>query len=172
MRTFQNALPERLTDREQLLFEHMHLRQGYLGNLPLALLVERFGFLKGLLWELWESLPDVSLGPVLYRLLDYYSTVAARRREVDRLIKSGRPIPFDEAVYEPQGQGNLFQEIAAEVREIREIDCGCPRREWWAELKGKPGAEIRIVHRCVACEFRIETTLPREEFARLGRSIV
>jgi hypothetical protein len=172
MRTFQNALPERLTDREQLLFEHMHLRQPYLGNLPLALLVGRFGFLRGLLWELWESLPDVSLGPVLYRQLDNYATMAARRREVDRLIKSGRPIPFDEAVYEPHGQSDLFQGIAAEVREIREIDCGCPRREWWAELKGKPGAEIRIVHRCMACEFRIETTLPREEFARLGRSIL
>src|SRR5262249_55085825 len=161
MRIFQNALPQRLSDRERLLFEHMYLRQPYLGNLPLVLLIERFDFLKGLLWELWEDLPDLGLVPVLYRLLDYYATMAARRREADRLIKSGRPITFDEAVYEPQDQSNLFQDIAAEIREIRGIDCGCPRREWWAELNGKPGAKIRILHRCLACAVQIETILTR-----------
>jgi hypothetical protein len=171
MRTFQNALPERLTGRERLLFEHMHLRQPYLGNLPLALLAERFGILKGVLWELWEGLPGLGLVPVLHRLLDYYGTMAARRREVDRLIKSGRPLPFDDGAYEPQDQGNLFQEIAAEVREIRGIDCGCPRREWWAELKGEPGATIRIVHRCIACDVAVESILTREEFTELGRPI-
>jgi hypothetical protein len=171
MRCFQNALPIRLTDRERLLFESMHLPQPYLGNLPLTLLVERFGFIKGLLWELWESLPDLGLVPVLYRLLDYYATMAARRREVDRLIKSGRPLVFDEAAYEPQTQCNFFQEIAAEIREIRGIDCGCWRREWWAELKGKPGAKLRILHRCLVCNAQAETMLTCEEFANVGRSI-
>jgi hypothetical protein len=49
MRTVQNALPVTLTKRERLIFEHTYLRQPYLGNLPLVLLIERFGFLRGCL---------------------------------------------------------------------------------------------------------------------------
>jgi hypothetical protein len=131
----------------------------------------RFGFLQELLWELWEDLPDLGLVPVLYRLLDYYATMARRRREVDRLLKSGRPIQFNEAVYEPPEQRNRFQDIAAEIREIRGIACGCQRREWWAELKGEHASQIRILHHCLACAVQIETIVTGKEFAARGQAI-
>ncbi|MBI3406797.1 MAG: hypothetical protein HY040_00380 [Planctomycetes bacterium] len=172
MRTFQNAIADQLSDRERLHFEHVHLRQSYLGNLPLVLLVERFSFLQGLLWEFWDKLPNLDLVPVLHRLLDYYVDLAVRRREADRRIKSARPMMFHDELYEPQVQNDLFQEIAAEIREIGKVDCGCPRPDWVAELKGKPGPKIRIIHRCMGCcESEFESILTREEFADLGRSI-
>jgi hypothetical protein len=109
MRLFQNAIPDPLNERERLLFEHMHQRQPYLGNLPRVLLLPRFGFLQGVLWELWDRLPDLSLVPVLHRLLDYYSVLACRRREADRRIKNGRPIRFVEAAYEPRSKTSAFR---------------------------------------------------------------
>jgi hypothetical protein len=172
MRIFQNAMPHALTDQEQLLFEHMHLRQPYLGNFPLVLLAERFGFIKELLWEMWEALPDLSLVPVLHRLLDFYATMAVRRREADRRIKSGRSATFDDARYVPSVERDRFQEIAAEIRELHGINCGCPRREWLAKREGRSLTRIRILHQCLGCDFRKETILTRDEFAKAGRSIL
>lgn len=171
MRIIQNALPEPLTAQERLLFEHLHQRQEYLGNLPLVLLVQRFQFLKGALWQLWESLPDLGSVPVLHRLLDYFATMAAKRREADRRIKNGRPAPFIEEAYVPPEEGDFFQEIAAEIREVQGIDCHCPRRDWHAELRGKGEAKIHILHQCMACAFEMETTVNRQEFASLGQAI-
>lgn len=172
MRTFQNALPHSLTATEKLLFEHMHLPQPYLANLPLVLIIPRFGFCKGVLWEIWEHLPDLSRVPILYRMLDYYCTLATRRRQADRLIKGSRPVEFKEKAYVPSDQSDVFQEIAAEIRDIHKIDCGCPRREWYAELEGRPRTKVRILHRCLQCAYEQETTLTREEFAEIGRSIL
>jgi hypothetical protein len=172
MRTLQNALLEGLTDREQLLFEHMHLPQGYLGGLPMVLLAPRLGFIKELLWQLWEELPDKRLVPVLHRLLDDYASMVVRRRQADRLIKSGRPVRFVEAKYVPRTQSERFQEIAAEVRELEGIDCGCPRREWRAELIGRPGSDIRIMHYCTDCSYQKETILPRQKFIEIAQAIL
>jgi hypothetical protein len=171
MRTFQNALPGPLSERERLYFEHMHLRQPYLGNLPLVLLAPRFGFVKELLWELWEGLPDQAQVPVLYRLLDWYATMAARRRQADRLIKRGRPRRLVESAHLPAKSSQRFQELAAEVREHEGVDCGCPRREWWAELRGRPRAKVRIAHRCIACGYEAETTLTRQRLAEIGLAL-
>jgi hypothetical protein len=172
MRIFHNALPDPLTDRERLLFEHLHLRQPYLGNFPLLLLAPRLGFIKGLLWDLWEMLPNRSLVPVVHRLFDYYATMAARRREADRRIKQPRPARLVEEIHVPSRSSQRFQELAAALRELKKIDCGCPRRDWWAELKGRPGTKIRIMHRCMACDFQKETILTREEFKELGPSLL
>jgi hypothetical protein len=170
MRFFRNALPDPLSEREACWFEHMHQPQPYLGNLPLVLLLQRFRFLRAPLWELWEGLPDLRPVPVLHRLLFYYADMVARRREADRRIKNGRPAPLIETPAGPSPQGDLFQDIAAAVREIRHIDCHCPRREWHAELAGPAGAEVRIRHRCMACDYQAESTLTRDEFAAIGWS--
>lgn len=169
MRTFQNAIPEPLSPREALLFEHMHLPQAYLGNFPLILLAPRFGFIKGLLWEIWERLPDRDLLPVFYRLLDFYGEMARRRREADRRIKRRPEGRFEERAHVPAASSQQFQDVAAAVRELENIDCGCPRREWWAELQGSPGASIQILHRCIACPFQKVTRLSWAKFARIAR---
>jgi hypothetical protein len=171
MRTFPNAMPKPLNKRERLYFEHMHLPQPYLGNLPLVLLAPRLGFVKELLWELWEALPDRTLIPVFHRLLDWYSTMAARRREADCLIKQGRPRRFVEAAHLPARTSQVFQELAAEVREHEGIDCGCPQRQWWAELCGRPRTKVQIAHRCIACGCEKVTTLTRQRLKEIGLTL-
>lgn len=171
MRIFQNALPHTLSDRERLLFEHMHQRQPYLGQLPMVLLIPRLKFIRGVLWDLWEQLPDATMTPVLHRMLRYYATLATRRREADREIKRRPHAKLNDEVDEPRANNDTFQEIAAEIRELNGIDCGCPRRDWYSELVGRPRDRIRILHRCAACHFQKETELTREDFARIGNSI-
>jgi hypothetical protein len=171
MRIFQNALPTPLTDIERVRFEHAFLPQPYLGNLPLVLLAPRVGFVQGLISDIWEQLPDLSLVPVLHRLLDYYATMAVRRREADRTIKRRRSVPFVEAAYVPRQRTQRLQELAAEVRELDRIDCGCPRRDWWAELTGRTKKEIRIKHHCSACYFKVESVLPHARVAEIGRNL-
>src|SRR5262249_41964565 len=73
MQTVARALPEPLTTEERAVFAQMHLPQLYFGNLPLVLVIERFGTIKDVLWEVWERLPDTAPIAVLHRLLDYYS---------------------------------------------------------------------------------------------------
>jgi hypothetical protein len=171
MRTFQNAMPDPLSKRERLYFEHMHLPQPYLGNLPLVLLAPRLGFVKELLWELWEGLPDQTLVPVFHRLLDWYAVMAARRRQADRRIKRGRPRRLVEATYLPARTSQKFQELAAEVREQEGVDCGCPQRNWWAELRGRPRTEVQIAHHCIACGYEIVTTLTRQRLKEIGLAL-
>jgi hypothetical protein len=171
MRTFQNALPKPLNKRERLYFEHMHLPQPYLGNFPLVLLAPRLGFVKEVLWELWEALPERTLVPVFHRLLDWHATMAARRREADCLIKRGRPRRLVETAHLPARTSQTFQELAAEVREHEKIDCGCPRRQWWAELCGRPRTMIQIAHRCIACGYEKVTTLTRQRLTEIGLAL-
>ena len=171
MRTFQNALSHSLSDRERLLFENMHLPQHYLGGLPLVLVMPRFRFIRRVLLEVWEQLPNASMIPVLHRMLRYYATLITRRREADRRIKRQPQAEFDDGAYVPQTESDFFQQIASEIREIRRIDCGCPRRDWHSELIGRGRAEIRILHRCFACSFQMETVLTAEEFRRIGEQI-
>jgi hypothetical protein len=172
MRIFQAALPHSLSDQERLLFENMHQPQPYLGGLPLVLLVPRFKFIRGILWDLWEHLPDTSRLPVFYRMLDYYGTLSTRRREADRRIKNGRQAEFNDEAYVPHVNSDTFQRIAAEILEMKGIDCGCPHREWYSELVGRPRDKIRILHCCAACAFQKETVLTREEFTRIGELIL
>jgi hypothetical protein len=168
MRTVQNALPVTLTEREKLIFEHTYLPQPYLGDLPLALLIDRFDVLKGILGEMWEQLPDIAgLVPVFHRLLDYYSTMAVRRREVDRQRKRRRPRPLLEAACGRTVQSDLFQDAAAAVRELRSIACRCGRPEWRAELKGQTKKLLTIGHACMNCDHKAETTVSSDEFAQL-----
>ena len=176
MYLFRNALPEPLSEREQNLFDQRYLRQSYLAGLPLVLLAPRLPVAKELLWHRWPKLPEISLIPVFHRLLDYYGTMAIRRREVDRRRKQGRPEQFFDKDHVPDAHvpsnDERFQDIASEIRELKGIDCGCPQRDWSARLQGKPGAEIRILHHCVACKYKKETVLSREEFANVARSVL
>jgi hypothetical protein len=167
---------ERLTQQEQDLFERMYLRQPYLAGLPLVLLVPRLPFAKELLWDRWPELLEASLVPVFHRLLDYYATMATRRREVDRRMKQGPPQQFLEEAHVPEAhvptRGEQFQDIASMIRELKGIDCHCPQRDWSAKLSQEPGDEIRILHCCIACKYETETILSWEEFTEIGRGVL
>src|SRR5262249_27355201 len=55
MSVFQGPPPEPLTEAERLRFEQTYFKQSHFGQLPLVLLVERFGFLKSVLWDIGET---------------------------------------------------------------------------------------------------------------------
>lgn len=90
MRVFQQLLPEPLSATEASWFEQMHLKQPHFGNLPVVLLVERFRFVREVLWEIWENPGDPEPIAVLHRLLSYYAEMASARRELDRKVKQRR----------------------------------------------------------------------------------
>jgi hypothetical protein len=89
MRVFQRLLPQPLTEAERPHFEQLYLKQPHFGQMPFALVIERFGFLKGAFWELLEK-PDRDSIAVLHRLLAYYNEMALKRREVDRRVQAKR----------------------------------------------------------------------------------
>jgi hypothetical protein len=76
-----------LTSDEASWFQQMNFKQPHFGGLPFVLLVDRFSFLRGPVWELWSNPADPAPIGVLHRLLDYYEQMATRRRELDRLMK-------------------------------------------------------------------------------------
>ena len=95
MYVFQRLLPEPLTEAERLRFEQMYVKQSHFGQLPLALLVERFGFLKGVLWDIEETPSNRDAIRVFYRLLGYYGEMASIRRTSDRRIKARKAARLD-----------------------------------------------------------------------------
>lgn len=155
MRTVENAMPEPLRGAERELYEHMHLAQPYLGGLPLVLLAERLGFIQEAVWEVWQDLADPGRLPVLYRVLDYYAVMAAKRRDADRTLKGGRARDFKETIHSPEKGLAVFQELAGHLREKHGISCACARPDWGAELEGRAGPAVTIRYGCARCE-RVE----------------
>lgn len=91
MRVFERLLAEPLTDAERACFEQMYLNQPVFGNLPLALLFDRFPFLAKVLADLVQRPGDPQALGAFYRVLDWYGDMARRRRQVDRDVKRRRP---------------------------------------------------------------------------------
>jgi hypothetical protein len=89
MLAFQRRLPVPLTEAERRPFEQVYLKQPHFGQIPFVLLVERYGFLRGALWDFWER-PGRDLIAETHRLLAYYGEMAANRRAVDRRVKAKR----------------------------------------------------------------------------------
>jgi hypothetical protein len=171
MQVVQNALPLSLTERERLLYEHMYFRQPYLGDMPLVLLKERFSFLTAVIAELWSRVPDMGAVPIFHRILAYYADMAVRRREIDGERKRSQPIRFSDDAYAPPNIEDRFQVITACSREKRRIACKCPHSDWLAQLERATAAHITITHQCMSCDFRITTTVSREEFIKFGFSL-
>jgi len=84
MRVFRNALPEPLSESDQKIFELFYLAQPCFGGLPLVMLHERFGFLRGALTDILDAPDDPRPKALLYRVLWYYAQMAATRRRCDR----------------------------------------------------------------------------------------
>ncbi len=99
MRTIKISIPDSLGKEESRLFELMYEKQPCFGNLPMALLAERMGFMRRAILGIWETPVDKSHVGVLHRLLQYYAEMASRRRQADRQIKERSP-----AVEEDSGE--------------------------------------------------------------------
>jgi hypothetical protein len=87
---FRHLLPEPLDEVENRVFERVHLRQWYFGNLPAMMLAERFPWLYPILAEVWEEPDNSEAVAVMHRLLAYYAEMSADRRAVDCLAAARR----------------------------------------------------------------------------------
>jgi hypothetical protein len=92
LRVFEGLMPGPLTEAERRPFERTYLKQAAFGDLPLALLSERFPFVKAILSDLLDSPDNREAVTVFHRLLDWYGDMARRRRDVDRTVKERRPV--------------------------------------------------------------------------------
>jgi hypothetical protein len=162
MQAVEQALPGDFTTTERALFAQMHLPQPYFGNLPLVLLVERFGFMKDVLWEMWGDLPDQRRVAVLHRLLDYYAQMAAKRREVDRALKGPRFRRLRENLQARPERANLIHEVTEHLRELQGITCECRAPDWHAFLDREGGGSVTLVFQCSCCNMRKARTYTKE----------
>jgi hypothetical protein len=184
MRAYRYCLPDDLTAAEAAWFARMHFKQPYLGDLPLALLVERADLLLAAVWPIWEKPDDPERIAVLHRLLDFYGEMATRRRAIDRIMKARQDgarqtsnytiecefdPEHDQAVREPVPE--LFVDIAEEVRRRRGIVCDCAVPAWQDRLASVEGDQIVIDHGCERCGYTKTSRTPEAEFKALGMAV-
>jgi hypothetical protein len=188
MQAFLQALPAPLGGDERALFEALYLKQPHLGGLPLVLLRDRFDFLREAILDALGAPGEPGPVGVLLRLMQYYEEMAAARRDVDRGYKNrahhrdakGRvartlPLVDDPSGPHAEAPDDLFQEIAARLREGREVRCACaaagPRR---ARLPrdGADDGVVVIVDECERCDRHERIEVPRPEFERIGWEVI
>lgn len=168
MQAVAQVFPEDFTAEERAIFRQMHLPQPYFGNLPLLLVIERFGFIQNVLWEIWQNLPSTELVSVLYRLLDYYALMATKRREVDRARKGPKVRSLDESIHSQQQESSAFREIAEHLREREKIACKCPSSDWQYSLKKRSESSVTIVFQCTVCDVRKEKKFTVDDFKQVA----
>jgi hypothetical protein len=183
MHVFRKLLPEPLAEAEDHRFAQMYLKQAYIGGLPLALLIERFGFLQSVLWDIWEDLSGGDGPPVLHRLLAYYGEMAAARRAADRMMKGRKAAgssggyavecPLDRAADLATHEAAVpeqFQEIASLLRRDQNIRCrcNCAVPDWHDRVIGDPTDKVTLSHYCAGCGFETSTTVSMQDLQRLA----
>jgi hypothetical protein len=188
MRDFLQCLPEPLNASEHAVFDPLYLRQSILGNLPLILLHERLGFLSEIVLDIFEKPQDKAPWGVVLRMLQYYGEMVSKKRAGDRRYKqqtphrnidnrSGAVFSLDEAQDQAaKSDRDLFQNIAAELRELRQAKCRCATStRWRAEtVEGQADDELQIKLRetCELCGHSEECSVSREQFAAIGKRLM
>lgn len=121
MRAFQTALPVPLKGYEARLFELLYLAQPRFGNLPLALIKDRFDFLKPAMLRLWSKPASAKARGELFRVIAWFAEVLDNRRTADRRRKSrcdsnGKTTGQCELVEEPRQMKHT--RIPTQLRDI------------------------------------------------------
>jgi hypothetical protein len=171
LRIFLRIIAEDLGAVENRLFQQMHLQQPHFGDLPLVLLVERFPFLKAVIWEIWQDPADSEAIGTLHRLLDYYRQMTTCRREADRTVKKVRHSPnkhgkapshqpCDARIHDGVGTERSAQEdpallaVKAEIfdriRIMKNISCRCHHPEWSHHVETECAGSA-VMYTCIRC---------------------
>lgn len=185
MAHFLRALPEKLTPEEEAWFKLIYQKQPALGGLPLILVHKRFDFLCGAIFDMWKNPHDEWRLGVLLRLLHYYGIMVSKRREVDRRYKAERPsraesLPRHRFRASEQGQEpateesvDLFADIAAQVRELKQLGCNCRRTsEWRAVLIHDTLTEVVWRDVCNRCGHTKTVRVSRDQFRQIGEELM
>jgi hypothetical protein len=174
---FRRLLPVPLDDAENRLFERMHLKQPFFGELTSLMLAERFPQLYPVLEDVWTKPDNREHVAVMHRLLSYYGTMAPQRRAADRLGKTRKagtkyknqtgvevelPPPEVQPDSEVQAATSSKWEVTSEdiadlLRAEQSITCGCSCPRWDIRSDNIGEDEVVITLFCKACSF--ETSL-------------
>jgi hypothetical protein len=187
LRIFLRIIAEELDAAEIRLFQQMYLQQPHFGDLPLVLLVERFPFLKAVIWEIWQDPADPEAIGTLHRLLDFYRAMATCRREADRTTKKVQPSPnkqgktplllsYDAQIHDEGGTGQstpadavLLAEEAEfydHIRIMKNISCPCDHPEWSHHVE-TDSAGFAVAYTCSQCGTSGKAELSPEDMEEL-----
>jgi hypothetical protein len=187
MHAFARALPDPLTADESRVLATVYQAQPHFGGLPLVLIRDRLKFLGEALTDAWARPGDSQVIGTLLRLLDYYAEMASKRRDADRNYKrhgrhrnnEGKPARILELV--PDGhaavaaQEDFFQEIAAALREQNRASCSCRTGSRWRAALVEhltTGDLVVFDDVCETCDSRIRVECRRDEYERVGRTMI
>lgn len=183
---FADACRPRLSRPEGAAFSALYERQPYLGDMPLILLHEHLPFAREAVHELISNPTDPQRAGVFLRVLQIHAEMVRNKRKSEREYKrqaqhrnrrsaSAVRLSLDRAAeIKVAASTPLFQEIAAELRELRAAKCACRTTAGWfaeADPARTRGARIVIIDRCTDCGHREEHRTTVEEFRRIGRSL-
>ena len=185
MHAFLLTLPAPPTAEERAAFEAVYFKQAHLGGLPLVMLWHRFDFLRGAILDVLADPVDGRRVGVLLRLIQYYSEMAGKRREVDRSyskrrarggVRGGttgiRAIDDDPSDFKATTANRTLQRIANRLRREQGVACSCGDDEIWGAklLDDENGGDtIRFRIECLGCDRSKTLAVTREDFVRAGR---
>lgn len=156
-------------------------QQPVLGNLPLKLLELQMPVLSTVL-PLFRNMPDTNLASgTLLRYLQSYAEMVQNKRASEKYYKSqSKPggevvAPQDVNSQSASGIGGKFQEIAAELREIRKTKCPCgTTREWYAEPcleESDHPSKLVWQDRCTECGFEETVEATKDQMKKMRQDL-
>jgi hypothetical protein len=181
---FRLALEQPLSPGEFHLFDKMYRPQPYFGDLPLLLLVERWGLISTIVAEIWGDSKDVELVGVMHRLLDIYAQMAPDRRELDRLLKAksdggaGAELTNRElaTARAPTNSLSRLDAIAAVIAKECRFECEYCDEQWRARVDSPfpsgPADPIVLELSCTCRRVAKLVTLSQSEFRRLAAPMI
>ena len=171
MQEFTRALPTRsaLNATEQARFDLVYRCQPWLGNIPLIVLHQRFGYLEEFLRELHQCPMSPAHPGILLRLLDWYGQSVSSRRMIDREQKRrsvhrnthGRPsalvsLPGD-SKRTVTTSNDRFHQVAELLRQDQRISCQCQELgQWQYHSIGESSTIASIAATCSERNFQID----------------
>lgn len=182
-KAFADACRPKLIRPERAAFAAYYERQPYLGDMPLILLHEQLPIAREAVSDMINNPGNPQKAGVLLRVLQFHADMVRKKRESERQDKRLRAhrnrqnkaaatVSLDKAAEIRAASGtDLFQEIAAELRERRGTKCACrTTAEWVAELdEAKPkGNQVIIIDCCTDCGHKEVYRTTVEELKQLA----
>lgn len=176
VKAFVRAFEHPLNAAEQAAYALLYEKQPYFGGLPLVLLLGQFGFAREAYLEMMNDPGNLRGVGTFLRVLQFHGEMVRKKRESERRYKQQRDCPNNRNLgavaltgamvrqLATSSQSNLFDEIAATLREQRGTRCSCrTTHEWFAQIDERRSKHNRvvIVDECATCGHResVRTTV-------------
>lgn len=186
MKDFAAALHQPLSSKERMFFRANYCARNCLGGFSLAFLQVRFSFLREAVLDIFHHFEDRTHWGVLLRLLDFYSAMATNKRKSDAEYKNRKKhqtrtgrTSRQESINLKRAAGlpcskDVFQLVAQEVRERRNLTCACGSFLNWTATIHRDGISadnVVYTDQCTCMDSPMTLTVPIDEFRRIMRQV-